>query len=82
MSPHKRVALLIVIMTVVVLTVEAITITSLYNAAIEEEKSQLIEAAKSQARLIEAIARFDRVFSKDFILGAPEASLQQIRDAH
>jgi ABC-type multidrug transport system fused ATPase/permease subunit len=82
MSPRQRVALLILIMSIVVLTVEAITVTSLYNAAIEEEKSRLIEAAKSQARLIEAIARFDRVFSKDYPKGAREASLQQIRDAH
>jgi hypothetical protein len=82
MSPRKRIALLIIIMSVVVVIVEAITVSSLYNAAIEEEKSRLIEAVKSQARLIEAIARFDRVFSKDFSRGAREASLQQIRDAH
>lgn len=82
MSPRKRVALLILIMSAVVLIVEAITVTSLYNVAIEEEKSRLIEAAKSQARLIEAIARFDKVFSKDFAHGPREASLQQVRDAH
>jgi hypothetical protein len=82
MSPRKRVVVLILIMSTVVLIVEAITVTTLYNAAIEEERSRLTEAAKSQARLIEAIARFLTISNKDSASGVFEATLQQIRDAH
>ncbi|MCP3887829.1 MAG: hypothetical protein GY702_02995 [Desulfobulbaceae bacterium] len=82
MNPRKRVLLLVVIMASVVFVIEAVTIYILYNTAFEEEKARLEVAAKSQARLIEAIARFDRVYSNDYPYGARRATLNQIRNAH
>ena len=82
MSPRKRIFLLILIMTSIVLVAEAITISILYNTAIGEEKSRLEEAAQSQARLIEAVARFDSAYSNDYPYGARQATLDQIKDAH
>lgn len=66
----------------IVLVVETITIGILYQTTIAEEKSRLKEAAKSQARLIEAVARFDEVYSRNYPYGARQATLNQIKDAH
>jgi hypothetical protein len=82
MGPRKRVILLISIMAIVTLLVVLASIALLYRAAINEEKARLQETARSQARLIEAIARFDAVYSKDFPAGPEEATLSQIIDAH
>lgn len=82
MSPQKRIVILIIIMALVTLIVEVITIGILYQTAINEEKARLEETAKSQARLIEAIARFDALYSNDYPKGPKEATLSQIRDAH
>ncbi len=82
MTPRKRILLLTLIMSLLVLVVQAITISTLYRASIKEETSRLEEAAKSQARLIEAIARFDKIYSNDYPYGARQATLSQIKDAH
>jgi hypothetical protein len=54
----------------------------LFRTALDEERARLVETAKSQARLIEAIARFDARYSNDYPGGAREATLSQIVDAH
>jgi len=82
MSPRHRIFLLIMIMTTIVVVVETITIGLLYHAAFEQERLRLVETAKSQARLIEAVARFDNAHSADLPMGARQAVLRQIRDAH
>jgi hypothetical protein len=82
MSPRKRIVLLVLIMSSIVIAVEAITIGILYQTAISEEKSRLKETARSQARLIEAVARFDQIYSKSHPHGARQATLNQIKDAH
>jgi hypothetical protein len=82
MSAKKRVFLLIAIMASISLSIEAVTIALLYRAAMNEERSRLVESARSQARLIEAIARFDMKYSSDYPLGAEEATLSQVIDAH
>jgi len=64
------------------LFVAGITITSLYQAAISEQRERLVETAQSQARLIEAVARFDEKYSKDYPEGPEVATLSQIIDAH
>jgi PAS domain S-box-containing protein len=65
------------------LFVAGITIFSLYQAAISEERERLVETAQSQARLIEAVARFDAASAKS---GGPKnaraATLGQIIEAH
>lgn len=82
MNPRKRILSLILIMATIVLAIESITIGILYHTAITEEKARLEEAAKSQARLIEAVARFDSVYSNDYPAGARQATIDQILDAH
>jgi hypothetical protein len=82
MSPRNRIFLLIMIMSTIVVTVESITIGLLYHAAFNQERLRLVETARSQARLIEAVARFDKAYSSGFPLSAYEAVLHQIRDAH
>jgi PAS domain S-box-containing protein len=82
MSERKRIFILILIMALSCLFVAGITITSLYQAAISEGRERLVETAQSQARLIEAIARFDEKYSKDYPEGPEVATLSQIIDAH
>lgn len=82
MSARKRVILLICIMIVVTLVIEIITISMLYNTALNEQRARLVETARSQARLIEAVARFDRRYNADYPEGAHKATLSQIIDAH
>ena len=82
MNPHKRIAVLVLLMCIIVIVAETITINILYNTALEEEKMRLIVSARSQARLIEAISRFDQQHSKDYPGGAQKATLDTIRDAH
>lgn len=71
------------ILAVVTLGVIAVTIYELYTAAIDEERARLIESVQSQARLMEAVARFDSVYSQTGVAGgAEQATLTQIREAH
>jgi len=81
MSPRKRILLLILLMSFIVITVESITFGILYSTAFEEERLHMIESAKSQARLIEAIARFDEKVKKNSH-EARQSTIHQIRDAH
>ena len=82
MTPPKRVLLLIAIMAVISLAVEAVAIGMLYRAAFREERARLVETVKSQACLIEAVARFDTQYSRNYPKGAREATLRQVMDAH
>ncbi len=82
MRERQRVLLLILIMASVSLTVAAITISMLYRTAFKEAQARLVETAQSQARLIEAMARFDAVYSKGYREGSEQATLSQIIDAH
>ena len=86
MGERKRLFLLILIMTTVSLVVAGITSGILYNTAFEEERERLVETAQSQARLIEAVARFDATHEKAnpgfHPKGPTAATLSQIIDAH
>ncbi|MBN1849725.1 MAG: hypothetical protein JW932_14205 [Deltaproteobacteria bacterium] len=82
MDPKKRVLLLTIIMSLLVVTTTIVSIGILYGTAITEEKIRLAETAKSQARLIEAVASFDKKYSNDYPFGARQATLTQIREAH
>ena len=83
-SPLKgQVLHLILIMASIALAVAGISIWLLYDTAFEEEKTRLVETAQSQARLIEAVARFDAKHSQeDHPEGAAAATLGQISEAH
>jgi hypothetical protein len=82
LGPRKRIFLLIIIMIVIVMVAESISMGILYRTAINEERLRLVEIAKSQARLFEAIARFDKAYSNDYPFGSRAATLHQIKDAH
>jgi type II secretory pathway pseudopilin PulG len=82
MGSRKRVLILMGIMAVVGLIAISATITMLYQAAIKQEQARLQEAAQSQARLIEAIARFDKTYGFGYPDGTSEGTLSQIIDAH
>jgi len=82
MSPSRRILLLISIMVASCLAVGAAAVTVLYRAAIAQQRERLVETVRSQARLIEAISRFDSQFSREYPGGAREATLTQITDAH
>jgi hypothetical protein len=78
----KRLILLILIMTAVAVGIGVAAIAILYHAALDEERSRLVETAQSQARLMEAVARFDEVYSLDYPEGSKAATIAQIKDAH
>lgn len=83
MAWRRRLLVLILIMTIVSLAVTGITIFILYDVAFEQSRERLVEIAQSQARLIEAVARFDAAHSVTGFAGnAREATLSQIADAH
>jgi PAS domain S-box-containing protein len=86
MGERKRLTFLIFIMTTVSLLVAGITIYLLYGTAFDEERARLVEVAQSQARLIEAVARFDTARARrdpaSYPHGAKVATLSQIRAAH
>ncbi len=81
MREYKRVILLILIMAVVAGAIGGTAIGILYNVALEQERLRLVETVQSQARLMEAIARFDREYTT-FPGGADAATLSQVSDAH
>jgi PAS domain S-box-containing protein len=82
MGEKKTVFSLIFIMATSALIVAGITITILYRTAFQEQQSRLVETAQSQARLIEAVARFDKKYNINYPGGAAAATLAQIIDAH
>jgi hypothetical protein len=58
------------------------TIAILYSTAVDEEKERLEVTARSQARLIEAMAKFDAEYYKGYSDGPSSATLQQIINSH
>jgi len=82
MAERIRILVLILIMAVGSMLVAAVTIWTLYRVAFDEERLRLVETAQSQARLIEAVARFDRIHGVDYPGGWERATLSQIEAAH
>lgn len=69
-------------MSVITVCVGAIATSLLYNASFEQQRQRLVEMASAQARLIEAVARFDRIHSQSSEGGSTAATISQIVDAH
>ena len=76
---HKNSVYLMITMTLVVLITLVIAITSLYRVGFQESEQRLVETVKSQARLMEAVARFDKAHSGALAL---QETLSQISEAH
>ena len=85
MKEKQRLFLLILIMVVISLSITAIAITILYETSLDQQRHRLTELAQSQARLIEAVARFDQIHLQKY---HPEdenfeaATISQVVDAH
>ncbi len=74
---------LFLIMAVATLLVSALSISSLYLAAVEQFRLRLADVARYQARMIETIAEFDRRAGGDADPAAAQAAtLEQIDFAH
>ncbi len=82
MDESKRIISLVLIMAAVTLMVTGITIFMLYRTALEQQRAWLITTAQSQARLIEAVARFDATYNQGYEGGSEDATLKQIIEAH
>lgn len=82
MNERSRVFLLIAIMAGACAAVVGTAIVILYSAAYIQQKNRLIEIAQSRARFIEATARFDSVYNKEYPGGPRQATMEQIADAH
>ncbi|MGR3319922.1 MAG: ATP-binding protein [Candidatus Anammoxibacter sp.] len=83
MKEKYKLLYLILIMIFSVSLVGLFTYYQLYTTAIGKEREWLQNTAKSQARLLEAVARFDVKHSvEDHPEGAAAATLSQIADAH
>lgn len=83
MSERYRLLYLIIIMIISVSSVGGFTFHELYYTAIEGQRKWLANTARSQARLIESVARFDAKFSiDDHPEGSTAATLSQFVDAY
>ncbi|MEE8353556.1 MAG: ATP-binding protein [Dehalococcoidales bacterium] len=82
MAEGRRVSYLVLIMVAVTVVSAGVIVVMLYRTAIDGQRERLVETARSQARLIEAVARFDSAYSQGFPGGSGSATLSQIIDAH
>ena len=73
----------ILILSVVTLAVIATAFTFLYSTALRDQTAALVELAQSQARLMEAVAKYDAFFQSSDVEGAARAAtLSQITESH
>lgn len=79
---RKRIIFLLVLMAATTLAVGLLSSSFLFNAALSEEKIRLTEIVQSQARLIEAVYRFDQIYSEDYPEGSLQATISQLQEAH
>ena len=84
MSERRRILLSSIgIMAVVAVSAVTLVTPVHYRADFEEQRARLQQTARSRARIIEAVARFDSRFSQDALPGGPvAATLSQIVEAH
>jgi len=69
-------------MSVIAVVVSSTVVYFLYRAELDQGRASLTHTVESQARLIEAVARFDRLYDEDFPEGPLAATISQIVDAH
>lgn len=82
LSDRSRLLILVLIMSFVALSVAGLSVWTLYGAALNAERVRLAGMAHVQARIIDAVARFDQEFSDaDHPEGAEAATMGQIVDA-
>jgi len=80
---RRILAFSVLTMSVIAVVVSSTVIYFLYRAALDQRSASLTETVESQAHLIEAVARYDRLYSQDNDPGgAAAATISQIIDAH
>jgi hypothetical protein len=62
MRERSRLLLLILVMAAVAFLIGASAIYIIYQAGLDRERLRLRDIVQSQARLLEALARFDQVY--------------------
>lgn len=83
MFDQKSVLTLILIMGLATITVGGITLGLLYHAAFTMHQHHLQEVVQGQAKLVESVARFDQLYSRDEMPGGSfAATMSQIRLAN
>ena len=82
MGDYRRVLILVLIMTVVATVIGGVAIGVLYDTTFEQQSARLTETAESQARLIEAVARYNLLLHPDNPERAVAATIAKLRDAH
>ena len=82
-SGRIRLATLPLLMAAMAAGSGGIAVAVLYDTALRLERSELMEIARAQRDLMEAVARFDALYSaSDVMGGAAAATIGQIQDAH
>ncbi len=79
---RRRIFSLALIMIAISTLIGIVAMKILYETAFEQQRNRLVEIVRSQARLMESVARFDAEYSTDFPDGARAATIHQIREAH
>lgn len=74
--------MLIGIMVFIAVVILGSSLVVMYQVAFDRSLADLSRTATSQARLLEAVATFDRVYSDDFPEGSVAATLSQIEEAY
>lgn len=74
--------MLIGIMVFIAVVILGSSLVVMYQVAFDRSLADLSRTATSQARLLEAVATFDRVYSDDFPEGSVAATLSQIAEAY
>lgn len=62
-------------------TIGGVSIGLLHQTTFNQSRAELVAAVQSQARLIDAVARFDRRYNQNYPAGASAATISQIEDA-
>lgn len=83
MGGQQRILLLTLILAIITVILTGSTLFLIQDTMFEERRQSLVELAHSQARLIEAVGRFDALHSQgDVKGGAIEATIGQAIAAH
>jgi PAS domain S-box-containing protein len=85
MRERKMIYVLVLIMITVCAVVSGIAVYLLYETSVEQQQERLVATVQSQARLIEAVAKFDTLHQEKYhhqFKDPADATLSQIIDAH
>lgn len=82
MSQSWRVIALIAVLVAVALAAAGVAISALYHTAVDVERERLVESARSQARWLESMARFETMYSLRDRDEVEERTLAQFFAAH